>query len=170
MVSEVNFKSIFKQIQELNKDTYSESNVARKTLTQLLQDDSNSMQKHNVHYDKILESYSINLKKNLILKRKLKLKFFNFVMEALRGLCVVEVLIMFFIFGFYYEGIRISEEVIKTLAISSVATFLSSFIILPIIIAKYLFNAEEDNSTVEIIKNIQSHDKTIREKLDSKNR
>lgn len=48
-----------------------------------------------------------------------------------------------------------------TVVIPAILSLIVAFIKIPEIIAQYLFNAEEDNNMISIIKNIQDYDKTM---------
>lgn len=54
---------------------------------------------------------------------------------------------------------RVTDVALITLSISSLAETLSAIIILPKIIAKYLFNKKEEENKIQIISNIQLYNK-----------
>ena len=53
----------------------------------------------------------------------------------------------------------VSELVAATVALAS------ALIVLPKIIAEYLFNTSDEKNMVEIIKNMQEYDKSVRDKI-----
>lgn len=92
----------------------------------------------------------------------MKKDFFRFCVGALIYIILAYLGIVSIIFTCYLHGIVISDEIVKIFFGSTFATFLTSFISMPIIIAKYLFHPEEEKSASQIIKNMQLHDKSIR--------
>lgn len=54
---------------------------------------------------------------------------------------------------------RVTDVALITLTISSLAETLSAIIILPKIIAKYLFNKKEEENKIQIISNMQLYNK-----------
>lgn len=54
---------------------------------------------------------------------------------------------------------RVTDVALITLSISSLAETLSAIIILPKIIAKYLFNKKEEENKIQIISNMQLYNK-----------
>lgn len=54
---------------------------------------------------------------------------------------------------------RVTDVALITLSISSLTETLSAIIILPKIIAKYLFNKKEEENKIQIISNMQLYNK-----------
>lgn len=127
------------------------------------------MQKHNELYTKILESYSSTLKDNIRTKRILKVLFFL----LCSGLMIT------IIFNFMVILEKCTQIILnnpnKEFDIKSITTiisaisiaFISSFMYIPKLITRYLFNLNEDANMIEVIQNIQRHDLTIRKNINN---
>ncbi len=61
-----------------------------------------------------------------------------------------------------------NNHVNYTLLTELIVAFLSTFIVLPRIIASYLFNNKEEGYLVNIITYMQKYDKSVREKINEK--
>lgn len=121
-------------------------------------------------YIEILKSYKNNIKESYNLKRRLKTQFFYIVISILVAL------ILFFII---LSALSIHSTIILTLigkenwqvvasAASGIIMSFSTVIValnnLPKIIAKYLFDSNEDDSMTHIIKNIQKFEVNMHKK------
>lgn len=87
------------------------------------------------------------------LKNELKEKFFYLVM------IFMALIILFPFFLVIMFRSRVTDVALITLSISSLAETLSAIIILPKIIAKYLFNKKEEENKIQIISNMQLYNK-----------
>lgn len=157
------FSSLFKNSRKKNF-----SNKDRETTDALLEHDKKSMRNHNYYYDTILREYSNGITKSLEIKTDLKKDFYSKCINIIIGLIFLQVFIILTVIGCYYHNVFIPEEVSITIAVSSIGTLITSFIALPIIIAKYLFNPNEERNVMQVIKNIQKHDVLIRKKISKK--
>lgn len=119
--------------------------------------DARSMKLHNEAYTEILRAYKENVCENLKAKRWYKKVFFYLICSVLG--CAVQLTIAVVIFGCI--GI-IGTESIGIYA-TALGTFLSSFIILPKVVAKYLFSREEETKMADIVRTMQAYDADIRE-------
>ena len=137
------------------------------TRTSFVTNDEISMRHHNEAYTKILEAYSDTLKTNLENKNQYKRKFFYCCLYTLRPLAFGFPAILTIIIGYIllYPDNHLDIKSIVTVITAMSAAFISSFMILPKIITQYLFNLDEEKNIREIIKNIQEHDKVIREDI-----
>ena len=115
-------------------------------------------------YTKLIENYAKGIRRNTWAKFIMKIVFFVIVMCVLGGLS----------YTFYYAityTISMIQNMIKsnhisfnmiaatlTPLVSSFGTIIISLLKLPEIIAKYLFNPQEDESAIAIVKNIQRYD------------
>lgn len=119
-------------------------------------------------YLKILDTYQNKLKKSYSIKNKLKKSFFNMIrciMSILIILFIISIIVSFYLF---YKIITLNpnpdsnfNSVIAgaiTAIISSFSTMIASIIILPKIIADYLYDKEEDKLMHEIMKDIQKYE------------
>lgn len=124
-----------------------------------------SIQKHNQAYDSLLNMYNKHIEQTLELKSNMKKEFFEWCKGIMIYVCIAYIGIGAIIFACHLHGIVISDEKFRIFFGSTFATFLTSFISIPVIIAKYLFHPEEEKSATQIIKNMQKHDKVIRKIL-----
>lgn len=119
---------------------------------------------HSDGYTKLINNYVNGIRRNTFAKFIMKALFFIVVMFILGGL----------VYTFHYAityTISMIQNMIKsnhvsfnmiaatlTPLVSSFGTIIISLLKLPEIIAKYLFNPQEDESAVAIVKNIQKYD------------
>lgn len=87
----------------------------------------------------------------------LKSHFFYAILLIMLLLCVFP-----YIMVFCFHKL-ITETTITILSLSSLAEVVSSIIVLPKIIAKYLFNKNEEAAKIKLIKNMQSYNTRKRE-------
>lgn len=71
---------------------------------------------------------------------------------------------------FSYPDIKFDIESIIAIVATIGTAFVSSFIVIPQIITKYIFNIKEDESMINIVKNIQMHDLAIRSDIKNYNK
>ncbi len=115
-------------------------------------------------YIAILQTYDNQIKKSVDNKIKLKNRFFNFIlslMYILIALFVLSVVASLFLFRTMVIKDNSSSGVIAgaiTGMISTFSTMLLAIIKLPRIMAKYLFNKNEDKLMNKVIKNIQTYE------------
>lgn len=120
--------------------------------------------KYTDAYINILDTYKTQLQSSIEAKNDLKKKFFYMIQKILYiliSLFVITLVSSFIIFAIMainnYESIAVVTGAI-TAIISSFATMILSIFNLPEIIARYLFNKDEDNLMNQIIKNIQDYE------------
>lgn len=130
----------------------------------------NEILRHNKSYSNLLKNYVGKSKLNSYLKITFKIIFFVF------SMCIWYYMIKIFnrSFTFAFDIIKSSNDLpFMNICISLLGTILpslisliTSFIVIPEIIAKYLFDTGEENSLIEIIKSLQSYDyKVYKEKM-----
>lgn len=127
--------------------------------------DANSMKEHSREYDKLLRSYTTYVEKTLKFKRITKNMFFWSSLFIL----IISVICMFICICLALHNIQHENFVYVDYIIpcaTSFLSFLTVFIIIPKIIAKYLFNSREEAIVKDIIASIQEYDKQIRKNLD----
>lgn len=124
----------------------------------------NTHGKYTNAYVGILNTYNKQIKKSVKNKIDLKEKFFKmirFVMYCSIWFFCISILASFVLFTvmaiYGYQSVAIVTGAVTTL-VSSFVTLISSIISLPQIIAKYLFNKEEDQLMNDVIKNIQDYE------------
>lgn len=117
-----------------------------------------SMLEHSEKYTNILDAFITNTTNTFEQKLKFKQHFFYFSLTSLGF-----VTLMFFGLSFY--AITIKTDTVSVGVLSSLGTtfvsLLSMYIIIPKIIAKYLFNRKEDKNMTTIIKSIQNYDERV---------
>ena len=116
------------------------------TDTMLAGNDNRHLIRHNENYTKLLTCYVENISRTLLAKFYFKIIFFGVVMLC-SLICAL--------------GSN-SLEIAVTAVVGAFVSVISATIVLPSIIAKYLFNLDEEKDAVEIIKGMQEFDKTIR--------
>lgn len=122
----------------------------------LQKSDVGAMVSHNASFTKILDAYEENASASLKQKRTFKNVFFY-------GVCFVLVLVALLSAAVIIVGLvgMISIENIGVY-FTALGTFLTSFIVLPKVIAEYLFHPEEEKGMTDIVKAIQEYDTKIR--------
>lgn len=131
--------------------------------------DIDAVIEHNRSYSFILKSYSKNLKASSELKLKLKKEFFNQCCLILGVIVLVLVLVIiwttFRILS--YPEIKFDTNGITTVLATLAGTFLTSFIVLPYVISKYLFDTEEEKHLMNVLKIIKAYDLYVRKHLNN---
>lgn len=123
--------------------------------------------KHSISYSDLLEIYVSSARWNVIIRNVLKILFFVITMGCLvTVVCIFcrSINYSFSIFERYSISSDITWEVIVsvvTVLVPTISSLIVAFLKIPQIIAKYLFNIEEDNLMNSIIKNIQKYDKVM---------
>lgn len=135
-----------KEKQILQEDPYQVEK--RKTFEELLNDSYMNMDKE---FQRYLKNFNDNSSKNEELKLELKKYFFTIVMIILALIICLPyfVLIMF--------RSKVTDATVITICISSLAEVISAIIVLPKIIAKYLFNKNEEKNKIQIISGMQQY-------------
>ena len=140
-----------------NKYDYNRSNYKyfdKDPLIELQKNDIEGLKKRSQHISKLYESYVEYYKNKCDLNIKLKQSFFNFFMIFLAFIIIaipIIILIISLICDLY------DDELIAIVA-SSAASIITAIIIIPKIIAKYLFSTDEDTVISELLKEIQNND------------
>lgn len=130
--------------------------------------DMDSLSKHIKDYDDILRNYAKYVDETLSQKRKMKNMFFIVsILTMIFCVIIVAICVKCLLDNFYNPEINALNYIVPTL--TAIASFLTVYIIIPKIIAKYLFNSKEDKAMKDIISSIQEYDKYIRDSLHNKN-
>lgn len=131
--------------------------------------DIDSLKKHTDDYDTILNSYSDHVSKTLKSKRIMKCVFFwlSFSIMSLFSLLIIACPILFLIKPTTGNA-RLLDYIVP--AITALTSFLTVFIVIPKIIAKYLFNSNEDTVMKDVVSSIQKFDKYVRNGLRGKSK
>ena len=128
------------------------------------QDDRKAKDFLESHYDTytdILNVYTDYCKKNLSLKIGNKKCFYYF---SLILLCIIISISFIMISILLFVQVNHNLEII----IGLIGTIITSVITIPNIIAKYLFNIEEEKYISDIINHIQNYDNSVRDHLSLK--
>ena len=126
--------------------------------------ENNKYDEHTQKYTELLSAFITNAKGSNSVKNGLKISFFVFIVVIMIALIVLFFCSIFKAFGIIMHlnlnDVHNLESVIGSVVsiIPSLATILVSLIKLPEIIAKYLFNPQEDNNMLTIIEKIQKYD------------
>lgn len=135
--------------------------------TSFISNDAVSMEAHNESYTNILKAYSEELESNIKFKKDCKGCFFYLCVGVMGTVCgaLLGVLGYIVYMTFSYPNVNFPVTNIVAVITAIGTAFISSFIIIPKIITKYLFNRKEEENMMNIIQNIQKHDLTIRQDI-----
>ena len=130
----------------------------------LHQSDTSNLSAHNYQYTELLKAYVLEFKKNSSYKRKNKQELFKIAKRLLFWTPVVTII---FLFTSLYCLATGKVDVLESLPglFTALATLLGTFMIVPKIITKYLYNKKEDDHLADIISKIQEYDRNIRDGL-----
>lgn len=137
-------------------------------LQNLHKSDIDAVQSHTISYSSLLQNYTKHIDDTLKFKRFAKKVFFWIVTVTLVMSMVSFIGTICYI---YFGIIRSDKELtdylvtIVTSLSASLGAFISSIIVIPKIVAKYLFNRDEENNISTIVSNMQQYDKDIRDRL-----
>ena len=114
--------------------------------------DEMELDERNKIYTNLLDNYSTYLKENLDTNKCAK-KWYV-------GLMLVVFMAMFILFAYISLFRNGNLEIL-----SALISFLTATIVIPTKVVEYLFNPQETQQIGEIIKNIQTYDKIVRNDL-----
>lgn len=120
--------------------------------------------KHSKSYSDLLDVYVQSVQLNMRLKKWFKILFFAITMTILVAIVVIFALSLVYACKKYSKINNINIEAIAsivTIILPSICSLIIAFIKIPEIIAKYLFNIQEDKYMNSVIKNIQDYDKSM---------
>lgn len=122
------------------------------------------IQIRSVLYSSIIKEYSLSLQKDLRSKRVLKIIFFSAIVAILIAITAMFAGALFKSFSLIKTTQNKDNEFVLSLllqAASTIAAVLASILVLPKIIANYLFDPKEENATISIIEKIQNYDSVM---------
>lgn len=123
--------------------------------------DRKSLKEHSKNYSSILSNYTTYIEVTLRTKRKMKLFFFWLAFSVMvTSVISLIALTVFTLISSQKEDFNASNYIIP--CATAITSFLTVFIVIPKIIAKYLFNNNEENIMQKIVESIQEYDKYIR--------
>lgn len=129
-----------------------------------LASDQQQVAEHGKNLSALLNEYTSNYRKRNSTNRWFRLVFFCVSISILIGLTIIAPGSILFLL--YKE--KISNFAAISGFFTSMISMLASIIVLPKIIAEYLFSTNEDVTNAEIVKEIIKSDLEIRNKLNSK--
>lgn len=123
----------------------------------LAENDRKYVSANNEAFNHLLNDYVQAAGKNLNTKLSLKKAFFIICSIILIGIFLLMIAVtLICIFK------NVNTETLVIAIVNNIISFFTAFIVLPKTIAEYLFNPEEEKDTINLIRNIQEHDKDIR--------
>jgi Fe2+ transport system protein B len=127
----------------------------------LRKSDASSLSEHNEQYTLLLKAYVEDFKENSINKKTNKQDLYKIAKNLLLWIPIITLILVFIILILIASN---KIEMIEALPelISAMATLLGTFMVVPKIITKYLFNKEEEKYLAKIIGKIQEYDSNIR--------
>lgn len=151
-------------IKEVNED---DGIKKGKIMNILAEDHGKAMTAHSAEYTKLLEEYIKNSKETSSQKRTFKNAFF---WVAILTLCLS--FLLFAGICVYFSVQDFSQIDVEDFAglVSSLVGLLSLYIIIPKIIAEYLFNVKEDKHMAKIVKSVQKYDAKVFANINADNK
>ena len=129
-------------------------NISDKTLLdEFNKNNLRTINQRDTAFNDLLGAFIDDFKEKSELKRSLKRDFYSQIMELLRLCFAIPIVIVLS----YAASGSFSDTAFIIAAISSFVELIAAFIILPRIIAKYLFNTKEDSQLIRIIKSMQEY-------------
>ena len=123
--------------------------------------DTSSLSEHNEQYTQLLQAYVKDFEENAIIKRMNKEILFIIAMKLLVFVPTATIILMFVIlFCLANNKVNILDVIPELIA--ALTTLLGTFMAIPKMITKYLFNKDEENHLAKIISKIQKYDRDIR--------
>lgn len=123
--------------------------------------DASSLSEHNEQYTALLKAYVEDFKRNSENKRKNKEELFKIAKGLLVCIPTCTVIFMFVtLILLALDRINMLESLpgLATVLVSLIGTFM----VVPQMITKYLFNKKEEDHLAEIISKIQEYDRNVR--------
>lgn len=123
--------------------------------------DTSNLSEHNKEYTRLLKAYVEDFTENSKNKRKNKEQLFKIAKILLFFIPTATIILMFVIlFCLANNKVSIFDAIPEL--ILALTTLLGTFMTIPKMITKYLFNKEEENHLAKIIGKIQKYDRDIR--------
>ena len=127
----------------------------------LYNSDTSSLSEHNRQYTELLKAYVKDFQQNSLDKKRNKKQLFIIAKGLLVFTPVITVLYMFVTLGcLVFQKIDFLESLPGLF--TALASLIGTFMVVPQMITKYLFNKNEEKHLSEIIGKIQEYDKEIR--------
>lgn len=126
--------------------------------------DRASLLEHNKQYTALLQAYVKDFETNSVNKAKNKQHLFQISMILLVGIPGFSLFLIVGTLGALMFGCITGLEALPEL-FAALVSLLGTFMVIPKIITKYLFNKKEEENLVNIINKIQEYDRDIRGRL-----
>lgn len=130
----------------------------------LHKNDESNLSKHNDQYTKLLEAYVSYFEESSKEKNNNKKDLFN-VSKRLLFWIPLAIIFLIFISLYCLATNRLSSLELIPGMITAMTTLIGTFLVIPKMITKYLFNKNEENHLANIISKIQEYDRNIRDGL-----
>ena len=161
-----NAKDIYKD-EELVKDNLKKHRKVQQVLSEealLHQSDATSLSQHNIQYTALLKAYVKDFERNSDNKRRNKEDLFKIAKMLLTWIPILDTILIFLtLVCLAWDRIDIFEALPGLF--TAMTSLLGTFMVVPKMITKYLFNKNEEEHLANIISKIQEYDKNIREGL-----
>lgn len=148
-----------------SSDAHSSKNLLSvKSDEELQRGDRSSLLEHNQQYTELLNAYVKDFKKNSENKIKNKQKVFVISMVLFAGIPVFSLILIAATLVSLCFGCITGLDALPEL-LAALTSLLGTFMAIPKIITKYLFNKNEETHLAEIINKIQDYDRDIRGRM-----
>lgn len=155
----------FQQQEEIRQNIQSTVNLLSvKSDEELHRGDTTSLLEHNQQYTALLNAYVKDFKRNSKSKIKNKKCVFTISMILLAGIPLFSLFLIAATLICLACGCITAIESLPEL-LAALASLLGTFMAIPKIITKYLFNKDEEDHLAVIINKIQDYDRDIRGRL-----
>ena len=141
---------------KITKETYRNKETELSNLLQTSYFDMDQL------FQKYLNIFVDNAESDASIKKNLKIAFFIIVMIVLLVLVAMPFVVLLVVI---LNKIPISYSQFAIAVLSSTVEIITSLIVLPKIIAEYLFNKDEDKNKTDIIARMQKYNKNKRDRM-----
>jgi hypothetical protein len=141
---------------KITKETYRNKETELSNLLQTSYFDMDQL------FQKYLNIFVDNAESDASVKKNLKIAFFIIVMIVLLVLVAMPFVVLLVVI---LNKIPISYSQFAIAVLSSTVEIITSLIVLPKIIAEYLFNKDEDKNKTDIIARMQKYNKNKRDRM-----
>ena len=154
----------YKQEKEkVNKILFGFQSVLSEVSTEksLMESDEDLLKKHNTSFATLLSNYVTASDKSQKHKRGMKIAFFVVIMFIITTLSLSFAGTIFIGLYMQFKGLVSMLDLLAPILVSF-ASVLTSILVLPKIIAEYLFDKSEDDRLSKMVSNMQDYDKELR--------
>lgn len=130
---------------------------------ELHQSDNSNLHQHNAQFTALLEAYVKAFEKNSTKKIENKQEVFKIAKFLLLSIPISTIFLLFITLFLLISDKVDVLEILPGLT-AALISLIGTFVVIPKMIIKYLFNKEEEKYLAEIIGKIQEYDKNIRDK------